>query len=83
VAAERRVKPGDLVTDRFSHGTVLMQYKHGLRPRDTRLSAEDVALVTWVGISKEFLGVNRDVCDVLFKGEVWQANTITATGGER
>jgi hypothetical protein len=37
-----------------------------------------VALVTWVGIVKEALsGVNRDVCDVLFKGDVWRTNTIS------
>ena len=77
MAAERRVKPGDLVTDRFGHGTVLMQYHHGPYPRDARLRADEVALVTWVGLVKDAIGgVNRDVCDVLFKGEVWRANTI-------
>jgi len=35
-----------------------------------------VALVTWVGIVKEALsGVNQDVCDILFKGDVWRTNT--------
>lgn len=77
MAAERRVKPGDLVTDRFSHGAILVQNMYSSRARNTRLIADEVALVTWVGIVKEAVsGVNRDVCDVLFKGEVWRANTI-------
>lgn len=76
VAAERRVNPGDLVTDRFGHGVVLVQYHHGPYPRDARLRADEVALVTWVGLVKDAIGgVVRDVCDVLFKGEVWRANT--------
>jgi hypothetical protein len=76
VAAERRVKPGDLVTDRFSHGAILVQNMYSSRARNTRLSADEVALVTWVGIVKDSYA-GRDVCDVLFKGEVWQANTIS------
>ena len=78
MAAERRIIPGDLVTDRFGHGVILVQNLYMPGARDTRLKAGDVALVTWVGRVKEALsGVNRDVCDVLFKGEVWQANTIS------
>jgi hypothetical protein len=65
------------VTDRFGHGVVLVQNLHSPRSRNTCLREGEVALVTWVGIVKEVLGVNRDVCDVLFKGEVWQANTIS------
>lgn len=77
VAAESRVKPGDLVTDRFSHGAILVQNMYSPRARNTRLKVGDVAMVTWVGLVKEAVsGVNRDVCDVLFKGEVWRANTI-------
>jgi hypothetical protein len=78
VAAERRVKPGDLVTDRFSHGAILVQNMYSPRARNTRLSSDEVALVTWVGIVKDsYSYTGRDVCDVLFKGEVWQANTIS------
>lgn len=65
------------MTDRFSHGAILVQNMYSSRARNTRLIADEVALVTWVGIVKEAVsGVNRDVCDVLFKGEVWRANTI-------
>jgi hypothetical protein len=34
-----------------------------------------VALVTRVEVVGYGGGVSRDVCDVLFKGEVWRANT--------
>jgi hypothetical protein len=34
-----------------------------------------VALVTRVEVVGYGGGVVRDVCDVLFKGEVWRANT--------
>jgi len=67
------------VTDRFGHGTVLTQILYSHRPvtRRGRLDSGEVALVTWVGLVKEAIGgVNRDVCDVLFKGEVWRADTI-------
>jgi len=75
VAAERRVNPGDLVTDRFGHGVVLVQNLYSPRSRDTRLREGEVALVTCVGLVKDsFTG--REVCDVLFKGEVWRADTI-------
>ena len=78
VAAERRVRLGDLVTDRFGHGVILVQNLYMPGSRNTRLKVGDVALVTWVGIVKEALsGVNRDVCDVLFKGDVWRTNTIS------
>ena len=76
MAAERRVKPGDLVTDRFGHGVVLVQDVYTPRSRNTRLSEGEVALVTCVGLVKDSY-TGRDVCDVLFKGEVWQANTIS------
>jgi hypothetical protein len=75
VAAERRVKPGDLVTDRFGHGVVLVQNLYTPRSRDTRLRAGEVALVTCVGLVKDSY-TGREVCDVLFKGEVWRADTI-------
>ena len=75
MAAERRVKPGDLVTDRFGHGVVLVQNLYSPRSRDTRLREGEVALVTCVGLVKDS-DTGRDVCDVLFKGEVWRANTI-------
>jgi len=75
VAAERRVNPGDLVTDRFGHGVVLVQNLGGPRFRDTRLREGEVALVTWVRQVKEALG--GGVCDVLFKGEMWRANAIS------
>jgi len=76
VGTERRVRPGDLVTDRFGHGVILVQNLYMPGSRNTRLKVGDVALVTWVGIVKEALsGVNRDVCDVLFKGDVWRTNT--------
>jgi hypothetical protein len=78
VAAERRIIPGDLVTDRFGHGVILVQNLYSPRSRNTSLREGDVGLVTWVGRVKEALsGVNRDVCDVLFKGEVWRTNTIS------
>ncbi len=77
MAAERRVKPGDLVTDRFGHGSVLTKNLYQVQARNTCLREGEVALVTWVGLVKEVAsGVDRDVCDVLFKGEVWRANTI-------
>jgi hypothetical protein len=75
VAAERRVKPGDLVTDRFGHGAVLTQNLYRPGSRDTRLNVGEVALVTRVEVVGYGGGVVRDVCDVLFKGEVWRANT--------
>ncbi len=78
MAAERRVKPGDLATDRFGHGVILVQNLYSPRSRNTSLREGEVALVTWVGRVKEAVsGVNRDVCDVLFKGEVWRTNTIS------
>ena len=65
------------MTDRFGHGVILVQNLYMPGSRDTRLRSDEVALATWVGIVKEALsGVNRDVCDVLFKGEVWRTNTI-------
>lgn len=73
MAAERRVKPGDLVTDRFSHGAILVQNMYTARARNTRMNGSEVALVIRVGKDQQ----KRDVCDVLFKGEVWQANTIS------
>ena len=76
MAAERRVKPGDLVTDRFGHGSILTQNMYMPRSCDTRLREGDVALVTRMGLIKDSY-TGRDVCDVLFKGEVWQANTIS------
>ena len=76
MAAERRVKPGDLVTDRFGHGVVLVQDVYTPRSRNTSLREGEVALVTRVGLVKDSY-TGRDVCDVLFKGEVWQANTIS------
>ena len=70
------ISPGDLVTDRWGQGVILVQNLHSPRPRDTRLREGDVALVTWVGRERSrVVGVNRDVCVVLFKGEVWRANT--------
>jgi hypothetical protein len=76
VAAERRVNPGDLVTDRFGHGVVLVQNLYMPGSRNTNLREGEVALVTCVGLVKDSY-TGRDVCDVLFKGEVWQANTIS------
>jgi hypothetical protein len=75
VAAERRVKPGDLVTDRFGHGAVLTQNLYRPGSRDTRLNVGEVALVTRVEVVGYGGGVSRDVCDVLFRGEVWRANS--------
>ena len=75
MAAERRVRPGDLVTDRFGHGAVLTQNLYRPGSRDTRLNVGEVALVTRVEVVGYGGGVVRDVCDVLFKGEVWRANT--------
>ena len=77
MAAERRINPGDLVTDRFGHGSVLTQNLYRPGSRDTRLNVGEVALVTRVEVVGYGGGVSRDVCDVLFKGEVWQANTIS------
>lgn len=76
MAAERRVNPGDLVTDRFGHGVVLVQNLYMPGSRNTNLREGEVALVTCVGLVKDSY-TGRDVCDVLFKGEVWQANTIS------
>ena len=77
MAAERRVRQGDLVTDRFGAGIVLHQNMYKPGSRSMWLNNGEVALVTWVGLVKEAVsGVNRDVCDVLFKGEAWRANTI-------
>ena len=69
--AERRINPGDLVTARFGHGEVLHQNLFRANARDARLREGDHALVTWVGKDQD-----RDVCEVLFQGEVWRANTI-------
>ncbi|NDE18763.1 hypothetical protein EBZ80_28055 [bacterium] len=74
MAADRRVNPGDLVTDRFGHGAVLTQNLYKPGSRDTRLNVGEVALVTRVEVVGYGGGVYRDVCDVLFKGEVWRAN---------
>ena len=63
------------MTDRFGHGVVLVQNMYSPRARNTSLRESEVALVTWVGIVKDSY-TGRDVCDVLFKGEVWRANTI-------
>jgi len=71
-----RINPGDLVTDRFGHGVVLIQNLHRPGTRDTRLKVGEVALVIWTGVIGYGGGVSRDVCDVLFKGEVWKADTI-------
>ena len=77
MAAERRVNPGDLVTDRWGAGIVLHQNMYKPGSRSMWLNNSEVALVTWVGRARAPIsGVNRDVCDVLFKGEVWRANTI-------
>ena len=66
------------MTDRFGHSIVLVQNLGGPRSRDTRLNSGEIALVTWVGLVKEVAsGADRDVCDVLFKGDVWRANTIS------
>ena len=75
MAAERRVKPGDLVTDRFGHGVVLVQNLYSPGSRNTRLREGEVALVTWVRQVKEAFGGGD--CDVLFRGEMWRANTIS------
>ena len=65
------------MTDRFGAGIVLHQNMYKPGSRSMWLDNGEVALVTWVGLVKEAVsGVNRDVCDVLFKGEVWRANTI-------
>ncbi len=73
MVAERRVKPGDLVTDRLSHGAILVQNMYTARARNTRMNGSEVALVIRVGKDQQ----KRDVCDVLFKGEVWRTNTIS------
>lgn len=65
------------MTDRFGHGAVLTQNLYRPGSRDTRLNVGEVALVTRVEVVGYGGGVVRDVCDVLFKGEVWQANTIS------
>jgi len=62
------------VTDRFGHGAVLTQNLYKPGSRDTRLNVGEVALVTWVGLFFVGGGVCRDVCDVLFRAEVWRAN---------
>ena len=65
------------MTDRWGAGIVLRQNMYEPGSRSMWLNNGEVALVTWVGLVKETVsGVNRDVCDVLFKGEVWRANTI-------
>ena len=76
VAAERRVKPGDLVTDRFGHGAILVQNMYSPRACNTRLSADEVALVTRMGLIKDSY-TGHEFCYVLFKGEEWRANTIS------
>jgi hypothetical protein len=76
VAAERRVNPGDLVTDRFGHGVVLVQNLYTSHSRNARLREGEVALVTGVGLVKDSYTF-RYVCEVLFKGEVWRANAIS------
>ena len=66
------------MTDRFGHGSVLTKNLYQVQARNTRLNSGEIALVTWVGLVKEVAsGADRDVCDVLFKGEVWRANTIS------
>ena len=75
MAAKRRISTGDLVTDRFGSGTILTQNMFKPNSRGIRLNAGEVALVTWVGHARVVAGVSRDVCDVLFKGEVWRANS--------
>ena len=65
------------MTDRWGAGIVLHQNMYKPGSRSMWLDNSGVALVTWVGLVEEVVsGVNRDVCDVLFKGEVWRANTI-------
>ena len=64
------------MTDRFGHGSVLTKNLYQVQARNTCLREGEVALVTWVGIVKDSY-TGRYVCDVLFKGEVWQANTIS------
>ena len=64
------------MTDRFGHGVVLVQNLYMPGSRDTRLREGEVALVTRMGPVKDSY-TGRDVCDVLFKGEVWRANTIS------
>ncbi len=65
------------MTDRWGAGIVLRQNMYEPGSRSMWLNNDEVALVTWVGLVEEAVnGVNRDVCDVLFKGEVWRANTI-------
>ena len=68
----RDIKPGDLVTDRFGHGAVLYQNLYTASTCSTRMNVSEVALVIRVGKDQQ----KRVVCDVLFKGEVWGANTI-------
>ena len=65
------------MTDRWGAGIILHQNMHKPSSRSMWLNNGEVALVTWAGLVEEVVnGVNRDVCDVLFKGEVWRANTI-------
>jgi len=71
-----RINPGDLVTDRFGHGVILVQNLYMPGARDTRLREGEVALVTCVGLVKDSY-TGREICDVLFKGEVWRTNTIS------
>ena len=76
MAAKSRINSGDLVTDRFGHGTILVQNLYMPRSRDTRLREGDVALVTRMGLIKDSY-TGHEFCYVLFKGEEWRANTIS------
>jgi hypothetical protein len=64
------------VTDRWGHGAILVQNLYMPRSRDTRLREGEVALVTKAGhVGDSYTG--HEFCYVLFKGEVWRANTIS------
>ena len=63
--AERGIKVGDLVTDRTGTGAQIFQHLFTPKLRHVRLHEGEVGLVT---------GMKGGRAQVLFKGEMWQAN---------
>jgi hypothetical protein len=62
VDPKSRVKPGDLVTDRFGSGAEMFQNVYTWKMRSVRMQAGEIGLVTRIHSA----GVT-----VLFKGEEW------------
>jgi len=61
----RDIKVGDLVTDRTGKGAQIFQHLFTPQLRHVRLFEGEVGLVT---------GMKSGRAQVLFKGQVWQAN---------